>query len=160
MQKGNNLLIKGSVVATTLIFGITVSILYIAYVYLTQPDNPIKQMIFPNSPTPLITPVYTGDWKTYVNSKYKFTLKYPDTYQVEKIDEGFPNALLILYKGGQTYDLVVEAWDKEADYKSKYSILSLSDNITVKKNGQKIITFFNSTNSTEATQIISTYKEL
>jgi len=118
------------------------------------------------SPVPVVTalpsasPVSTGmpGWKAYTNSQYGFEISYPDNYKALTDAEnlyGWPKAVVLLYSGGQSYDLPIEVWNTEAEYKAKYTDLA---NITVKTAGNKFITLSNMNMDPEVDQIISTFK--
>lgn len=104
------------------------------------------------SPTP-------QSWKVYKNEQYGFEFSYPETYKVLTDKEnlyGWPKAILLLYKGGQSYDLAVEIWNTEAEYKEKYADASI---LTVfKTKDGKFITLLNQNKTPEVSQIITTFK--
>ena len=63
------------------------------------------------SPTPIPTPTLKPGWKLYQNNEYNFEFSYPASYKVLVDKEnlyGWPKAILLLYKGGQSYDLAIE----------------------------------------------------
>jgi hypothetical protein len=113
---------------------------------------------FAPCPGPVSTADPTANWKTYTNSEYGFQIKYPDSYQIVSDNYGWPKAIFMLYKGGQSYDLVIEIWDKESDYKSKYE--NLQTTLVVKEVAGKFITLLNMNNEPEVDQIIATFKFL
>lgn len=127
--------------------------------YQTQPTitptiKPTETLI--STATPSATPK-TG-WKIYKNDQYGFEFSYPDKYKVLTDKEnlyGWPKAILLLYKGGQSYDMPVEVWDSEAEYKQKYG-----DNyeFTVFKKDGKFITLLNQNKDLEVAEIIKTFK--
>jgi hypothetical protein len=49
--------------------------------------GPIAQNTLP-SPTPMATADPTTNWKTYTNSKYNYSLKYPDSWSITEIFAG------------------------------------------------------------------------
>src|SRR3989344_6941774 len=66
-------------------------------------------------------------WKTYTNTTYGFSIKYPPSYQALTDSNnlyGWKNAVVLIYKGGQSYDLAIQVWDTEEEYKQEYKDLS------------------------------------
>lgn len=124
----------------------------------TSEWNRLKEILstFKFSAQPTSPP---SNLKTHSDPAYKFVLKYSDTYKATSDKYGWPKAIFILYKDGQSYDLVVEVWDDEAGYKAKYN--NQLDTITVKQmtNG-KFLTLLNMNKDPEVDQIISTFKAL
>lgn len=98
---------------------------------------------------------------TYTNEKYGFELTYDAPYKV-LVDKdnlyGYPNGVILIYKGGQAYDIVVEAWDTKAAYEKQYS--SQMAKVTVLENKGKFITFFDNTESDGNNKIIESAKTL
>ena len=70
---------------------------------------------------------------------------------------GWPNAIVLLYNGGQSYDLPIEVWNTKAEYEAKYKD---SPNLTVKEVKGKFITLFNTNTEDEVDEIISSFKIL
>lgn len=107
--------------------------------------------------TPASTPTPTpSDWLTYQNSQYGFEISYPKTYKALDDKEnlyGWPNAAVLLYKGGQSYDIAVEVWDSETQYKIKYP----KGDVIVQKAGNKFFTLSDITKKPENAQIIATF---
>jgi len=63
----------------------------------TKPIDGKPTETIPITSTETPTPVPPSDgWTTYTNPKYKFTLKYPITWEMNDQDTGSPNKLLIL----------------------------------------------------------------
>ncbi len=109
------------------------------------------------TPTPASTPK-TG-WKVYKNTQYGFEFMYPESYQVLTDSNnlyGWPKAILLLYKGGQSYDMAVELWNTEAEYKAKYT--DTSSYTAFKTKDGKFITLLNANKDTEVSEIITTFK--
>ena len=121
--------------------------------------------ILPSQPettsTPSATPksqanIPTG-WLTYKNEKYSFQISYPPTYKALTDKNnlyGWPKAVVLIYSGGQSYDLPIEVWNSVAEYQAKYKN---EPNLTVKKIGDKYITLVNANQNPEVDQIISTF---
>lgn len=112
-------------------------------------------------PTPVISPTPVSNipvgWLTYKNTKYGFEISYPKTWKA--LDDkdnlyGWPDAAVLLYNGGQSYDIPIEVWDGEAQYKAKYT----SQKPIVYKVGEKFITLVDVTSEPDAQAIISTFK--
>jgi len=100
-------------------------------------------------------------WLTYTNTQYGFEISYPKTYKaLDDSDNlyGWPDAVVLFYAGGQSYDMAVEVWDTKTEYENKYP--TQIDNLTVKRVGDKYITLLNMNRQAEVDQIIETFKEL
>lgn len=108
----------------------------------------------------LVTPT-TVSGTTYTNEKYGFELIYDAPYKV-LVDKdnlyGYPNGVALMYKGGQAYDIVVEAWDTQAAYEKHYA--SQMAKVTAIKSMGKFITFFNNTDEPGNAKIIESAKAL
>lgn len=121
--------------------------------------TPTSTPAMPPQPTQSIkdTSIPSG-WLTYKNSEYGFEISYPDNYDALDDKEnlyGWPNGVVLLYKGGQAYDIAIEVWDNQSEYESKYPN---NTNLTVKKIGDKYLTITDNTLEEENTKIISTFK--
>ena len=115
---------------------------------------------FIEKPEPTIAEVSNipEGWLTYKNEEYGFEISYPKNYKALSDAEnlyGWPNALVLIYNGGQSYDLPIEVWDTRADYEAKYPN---AVNLTVKETGSKYITLMNVNFEEEVDTIISTFK--
>ena len=128
----------------------------------TSTTTPTSQAsAIPSTTTPVSSPQSSlkPGWNLYQNSLYKFEFSHPSAFKVLTDSEnlyGWPNAILLLYKGGQSYDMPVEIWNSEAEYKAKYPG---STQLTVfKTKDGKFITLNNANNDPEVEAIISTFK--
>lgn len=100
------------------------------------------------------------DWKLYKNEEYGFQIFHPESYKVLNDKEnlsGWPNAIVLLYNGGQSYDLPIEVWDLKTEYVDKYKD---DPRLTVKEVKGKFITFLNMNNENEVSEIIDTFMAL
>ena len=99
-------------------------------------------------------------WIIYKNEEYGFSISHPDSYKELSDKEnlyGWPNAIVLLYNGGQSYDLPIEVWNTKAEYEAKYKD---SPNLTVKEVKGKFITLFNTNTEDEVDEIIGSFKIL
>ena len=100
------------------------------------------------------------DWKLYKNEQYGFQIFHPDSYKVLNDKEnlyGWPDAIVLLYNGGQSYDLPIEVWDFKTEYVDKYKD---DPRLTVKEVKGKFITLFNMNTEDEVDEIIDTFTAL
>ena len=157
-QKGNTLVIT---IISIVVLGVIGFLVY-------QNIQLKKQVTLPST-TPVVTPVVTStpaatpdetaNWKIYTNTLYGFEIKYPPNFQALTDKNnlyGWPKAVVLFYSGGQSYDLPVEVWNTEAEYKAKYQDTS---NLTVYKTKDgRFITLINTNKDPEVDKIISTFK--
>lgn len=97
-------------------------------------------------------------WMTYTNNDYGFSLSYPPTYQALSDEAnlyGWPDAVVLFYKGGQSYDIAVEVWETEEAFKNKYDKLNF--NLAVHQVKDMYITLVDMTNEESNSQIIETF---
>lgn len=96
-------------------------------------------------------------WKTYKNYSLGFEISFPEKFKIVEDKYGWPNSVVLIYGGGQSYDLPVEQWSDASEYQSKYQNQT---NLTVKKVGNTYITLLNTNLDSEVDQIITTFKQL
>lgn len=118
-------------------------------------------------PSPTVTPTKTDkepntpeSWQTYTNNEYGFQVSYPVNYQALDDAEnlyGWPNAVVLIYGGGQSYDLPIEIWNNASEYQDKYPNAT---NLTVKQIENKYVTLLNMNNIPEVDEIIETFTEI
>lgn len=111
-------------------------------------------------PTTVLVSDIPSGWKTYKNELYGFEISYPASYEAltdQKNLYGWPNAIVLIYEGGQSYDLAIERWNTQLEYENKYKNQT---NITVKKIRDSYITLLNTNFDAEVDKIIATFKGL
>lgn len=155
---------------TKVILVIILALIGIGAAYYLGAQNKRVNEVSETSPSPTSTtsPTQTprpteessvpAGWLTYKNSEYGFEISYPDTY--EALDDqnnlyGWPNGVVLLYQGGQAYDIVIEAWDSETEYVDEYS--TRLDDLTIENYEGGYITLLNNTQETTNAQVISTF---
>lgn len=165
---------KGFVKIAFLVLLVIVGLIF-AYYYGTQkrkPEtSPIAQITTvpkepeqtPSSaPSPTTAPISNipSGWKTYTDQKFGFEISYPASYKALADKEnlyGWPNGIVLIYGGGQSYDLVIEYWSTRSEYENKYKNQT---NVTVKKIGDFYITLLNANLDPEVDEIIKTLKSI
>lgn len=103
---------------------------------------------------------YATAIKTYTNEKYHFTINYPNTFILETEDLGtaWPRAVALLRRpNSQSYELAIETWQEELDYRRKYVYLT-KDEFNVKKYNDMFLTLINFNKDAEVDQIIESFK--
>lgn len=98
--------------------------------------------------------------KKYENKELGYSIVYPDNYQVVD-DSSWINADLVLYKGGQVYDLVIQVWDTKQEYETYFEDNpAAAENMTAYKIKEKFLTLANMGENTEVDEIIKSLKML
>ncbi|MCJ7520560.1 MAG: hypothetical protein MUO42_12940 [Anaerolineaceae bacterium] len=98
-------------------------------------------------------------WQTYTSTVYGFEISYPASYQaLDDADNlyGWPNGVVLLYNGGQAYDIAIQVWDSPDEIASNYP--SAGESITIVPSAGKYISIFNATEEGENPAIIATFK--
>jgi len=129
---------------------------------MVPPTAPTATPATSPAPTVITTPTEAAipaDWQTYKNTAYGFEISYPKTYQALTDKDnlyGWPNAVVLLYNGGQSYDIPIEIWDSKQAYEAKYS--SQIGSLIVKQIGSKYLTILNATVEPGNAAVIATFK--
>ena len=120
----------------------------------------------PTSPPPQPTatdeqPAIPTGWLTYQNLEVGFEISYPPEYT--PLDDetnlyGWPHGLVLLYNGGQSYDVAIEIWDSEQEILTRYPVEG--DRITTFQSGNKFISVFNITQEAENAAVVATFQLL
>ena len=120
-----------------------------------QTPAPVSESASPAiSPTPAVK----AGWTTYKNAQYGFEISFPKEYKaLDDADNlyGWPNGIVLIYGGGQAYDIAVEVWNSKAAYEAKYP--PGTRNLLVKETGGKFITVAAQTEEAVNSEIISTF---
>lgn len=129
-----------------------------------SPTIPPTSTPTPSAPQLIVTteaPSLPTGWQTYQNTQYGFEISYPSEYQALDDSEnlyGWSNGVVLLYNGGQAYDIAIEAWDTAADYEAKYPTVNY--NLDAVEIGGKYITILDSTEEPGNAAVIATFKAL
>jgi len=106
--------------------------------------------------TPTKKPVST--LPMYTNEKYGFTIAYEKPYRaMDDADNlyGYPHGVVLIYAGGQAYDIVVEVWDTKAAYEKEYAT-RMAD-VTVHEVKGKFITLLDNTKEAGNKKVIDSF---
>jgi len=112
------------------------------------------------APCPTSVPSARPGWNVYTNEKYGFEISYPEGYKALDDKEnlyGWKNGVVLLYKGGQSYDLAIQVWESKDSYEKEYKS---APNLTVKEVGGKFITLLNTNFNEEVDDIIETFRPI
>lgn len=121
-----------------------------------QTTVPATATVIPTS-IPTASPSIPSGWQTYTNDQYGFTISFPANFKALSDKEnlyGWPNGVVLIYAGGQAYDIAIEVWNTEAEYKTKYP----GETLAVYPINGKFLTIADQTKSAENSAIISTFK--
>lgn len=115
------------------------------------------------SPTPKASPTSNipQGWQTYTSGKYGFQISHPANYKALADKDslsGYPNGVVLIYSGGQAYDVVIESWNTQAEYESHY--VGQISKLTVKLISGKYITLYDATELPVNKDIIATFVSL
>lgn len=101
-----------------------------------------------------IPPAPAG-WLTYENATYGFYFYHPAEFEVLTDEDtlyGWENAILLLYNGGQSYDLAIQVWDSTEDMKASYG--GEEERLHTFPLGSQILSIMNITNEADSEAII------
>jgi hypothetical protein len=97
-------------------------------------------------------------WLMYDNEVYGYYFHYPPQYQV-LTDEtnlyGWKNGVVLLYNGGQSYDIAVQVWETAEEMATVYG--GEDERLHVYPTGTQIISVMNITNEAENDGIIGSF---
>jgi len=128
---------------------------------LPTPIETIAPVIATIAPTPTAIPTNTppvvpSGWQTYTNSQYGFTISFPSDYKALTDKDslyGWPKAVVLIYAGGQAYDVIVEVWNTEGEYKAAHP----GENLNVYKIDDKFITVLDQTKNAETESVANSF---
>lgn len=112
------------------------------------------------APTDAPQPEVPARWVTYQNAQYGFEISYPPDFQLlQDADSlyGWPNAVALLYQGGQSYDIAIQVWDSQAELDANYPNEPRMQSFDA--NG-KIISLFDVTQEADNAAVIATFRLL
>jgi len=104
--------------------------------------------------------IIPAGWVTYTNQEYRFEISFPSTYRALTDANnlyGWPNGVVLIYDGGQSYDLVIETWNSKTEVDNKYKDQT---NVTINKVGVYYLSLLNQNYDSEVDQIINTFSIL
>lgn len=113
----------------------------------------------PSSPAASPTKTVSSDWSIYKNAAYGFEISFPKPYKMldSKDDlSAYPQGIVLIYKGGQAYDVIIEVWDAKAAYETNYG--SRVSDLTVIESKGKFITLLDNTGEPDNEKIIASFK--
>jgi hypothetical protein len=101
-----------------------------------------------------IPPAPAG-WLTYENATYGFYFYHPAEFEVltdEATLYGWENAILLLYNGGQSYDIAVQIWESMEEMNTFYG--EEGERLHAFPLGTQILSIMNITNEADSEAII------
>ena len=117
----------------------------------------------PTLPLPLPSetpagPIVPASWSTYRNDQAGFEISFPGNYSALDDAEnlyGWTNGVLLLYNGGQSYDIAIQLWNSRQEYENELS--NRLESVVVHQVGNRFLTIMNVTQEPENTEIIATF---
>lgn len=104
-----------------------------------------------------VQPQANGELQTYVNEQFGFSFSYPKKYRATVDKTGWPKAVVILYDGGQSYNLVVEVAQSAAEYQDLNVTNGIGETI-VKSEEDLFIVMRNLNSDPEISQVIESFR--
>ncbi len=123
---------------------------------LQTPSPTYKQPVPNQTPT---APSIPNGWNTYCNNKVGFEISFPSNYSALDDAEnlyGWKNGVVLIYDGGQSYDIAIQLWKSKTEYENEFS--NRLENITIYKVGNQFLTIINITQEPENAKIIATFR--
>lgn len=134
------------------------------------PAQPTQVQAPAAAPTPIPTasepaatapPAIPAGWQTFHSDANGFEIAYPPSYQaLNDADSlsGWPKCVLLLYNGGQSYDIAIQVWDSMAEYKT--TLGASLPRVVVYPAGSRFISVFNVTEEPDNAAVIATFRLL
>ena len=124
----------------------------------TIPAAPTSAPTVPPPPPTQAPTALPPGWALYRNESEGFEIAYPTTYA--PLDDannlyGWPNGLLLLYNQGQSYDIVVQVWNSQAEYTGALGA-DLS-RVTIFPSGSRFFTVMDITQEADNAGVIATF---
>ena len=106
-------------------------------------------------------PSIPAGWSTYRSEAIGFEISYPPTY--EALDDadslsGWINGVVLLYNGGQSYDIAIQVWDSAQEYQAALGVRA--QDVAVYPAGSRFITVMSVTQEPENAAVIATFRLL
>ena len=111
----------------------------------------------PEAATTTMVPAPDG-WLTYEDAEHGFYFHYPPAFEVLTDADslyGWENGLVLLYNGGQSYDIAIQIWDSSAEMEAVYG--RGDARMHVFEQGSQLISVMNITNEADSEGIIASF---
>ncbi len=112
------------------------------------------------TPSKVPEPLPPG-WTLYRNESQGFEIAYPISYTPLDDAEnlyGWPKGVLLLYNQGQSYDIVVQAWDSLSEMQN--TLGSDLARVEIYPGGERIFTIMDITGEPDNPAVIATFRVL
>ena len=94
-------------------------------------------------------------WLTYEDDDFGFSFFYPPQFEILSDAEslsGWDNGILLLYNGGQSYDIAVQIWDSLEDAEAFYG--GEDERLHIFPIGDQLLSVMNITNEADSDAIV------